>query len=98
MSKQSILQGDKKECYITGQRTNLHCHHIFRGANRKISDENGFFVYLAPWLHTTSDQGVHGKNGKELDLMLKRHCQMAYEREHTREEFIALIGRNYLDD
>jgi hypothetical protein len=92
----SILQ-DEKVCYITGQTNNLHCHHIFRGVNRKISDKNGFFVYLAGWLHNQSDHGVHGKYGQELDLMLKRHCQMAYEKEHSREEFMALIGRNYLD-
>jgi hypothetical protein len=29
--------------------------------------------------------------------MLKQHCQMAYEKEHTREDFMALIGKNYLD-
>lgn len=93
----SILQ-DEKKCYITGQTNNLHLHHIYRGVNRKISDKYGFVVYLAGWLHNQSDEGVHGKNGKELDLMLKRHCQMKFEETHSREEFMALIGRNYLDD
>lgn len=93
----SILQ-DEKKCYITGQTNNLHLHHIYRGVNRKISDKNGFVVYLAGWLHNQSDEGVHGKNGKELDLMLKRHCQMKFEETHSREEFMQLIGRNYLDD
>ena len=55
-------------------------------------------MYLAPWLHNQSNEGVHGKNGHELDLMLKRHCQMAYEKTHSREEFIKLIGRNYLEE
>ena len=92
----SILQ-DEKKCYITGQTNNLHLHHIYRGVNRKISDKLGFVVYLAGWLHNQSDDGVHGKNGKELDLMLKRHCQMKFEESHSREEFMAIIGRNYLD-
>ena len=97
MAKQSILQGDKKECYITGQTNNLHLHHIYGGTGRrKISDENGFVVYLAGWLHNQSNEGVHGKNGHELDLMLKQHCQRKYEETHSREEFIALIGKNYL--
>ena len=95
MSK-SILQTEKV-CYITGQTNNLHKHHIYAGGRRKISEREGFWVYLAPWLHNQSDEGVHGKNGHELDLMLKRHCQMAYEKEHSREEFMNLIGRNYLD-
>jgi hypothetical protein len=30
-------------------------------------------------------------------LMLKRHCQMKFEETHSREEFMSLIGRNYLD-
>ena len=94
--KKSILQ-DEQKCYITGQTNNVHYHHIYRGVNRSISDEHGFGVYLCARLHNASDDGVHGKNGHELDMMLKRHCQMAYEKEHSREEFMALIGRNYLD-
>lgn len=71
--------------------------HIFFGhANRKISEEQGFWVYLAPWLHNASADGVHGKNGRELDLLLKRHAQAKFEETHTREEFMALIGKNYL--
>lgn len=92
----SILQ-DEKVCYITGQTNNLHEHHIYAGSRRKISEREGFKVYLAGWLHNQSDEGVHGKNGKELDLMLKQHCQMKYEETHSREEFMALIGKNYLD-
>ena len=93
----SILQTEKV-CYITGQTNNLHKHHIYFGnPGRQISEREGFWVYLAPWLHNQSNEGVHGKNGHELDLMLKRHCQMAYEKTHSREEFMALIGRNYLD-
>lgn len=92
----SILQ-DEKVCYITGQTNNLHKHHIFAGGRRKISEREGFVVYLCARLHNQSDDGVHGKNGHELDLMLKRHCQMKYEETHSREEFMALIGKNYLD-
>ena len=70
---------------------------VFFGTGlRQISEEHGFVVYLAGWLHNQSNEGVHGKNGRELDLMLKRHCQMAYEKEHSREDFIDLIGRSYL--
>jgi hypothetical protein len=93
----SILQ-DEKVCYITGQTNNLHKHHIYFGnPGRRISEENGFWVYLAGWLHNQSEHGVHGKYGHELDLLLKTHCQMAYEKEHSREEFMRLIGKNYLD-
>ena len=95
MAKISILQGTKKECYFTGRTDRLHLHHIYRGVGRrKISDENGFVVWLIPELHNASKDGVHFN--RELDLKLKRECQVAYEREHSREEFINLIGKSYL--
>lgn len=90
----SILQ-DNKECYVTGVTRYLHKHHIYGGANRSISEKNGFYVYLTPHWHNMSDKGVHFN--KELDLRLKMECQRKYEETHTRAEFMALIGRNYLD-
>lgn len=95
MSGKSILQGDKKECYITGRTDNLHLHHIYFGTGlRKISDENGFVVWLTAEYHNMSNKGVHFN--RELDLKLKRDCQRKYEETHTREEFRNLIGRSYL--
>ena len=92
----SIMQTEKK-CYITGETRNLHKHHIFYGnANRQISEDNGFWVYLVGRLHNLSDEGVHGKNGRELDIRLKTECQAKFEETHTRAEFMALIGKNYL--
>lgn len=91
----SILQ-DTKECFFTGRTDNLHLHHIFFGHGlRKISDDNGFTVYLTGEMHNQSNQGVHFNIG--LDLFLKKVCQAEYEKTHTREEFMQLIGRNYLD-
>lgn len=79
----SILQGKEKYCYITG--------------NRKISDKYGFWCYLIPELHNCSAQGVHGRDGAELDRRLKAECQRKFEEKHSREEFMKIIGRNYLD-
>ena len=56
----------------------------------------GFWVYLRHDWHE-AEYGVHGRDGHELDLRLKRECQREYETTHSREEFMALIGRNYLD-
>jgi hypothetical protein len=49
------------------------------------------------YIHHRGTYGVHGKYGHQLDLQLKQHCQREFEKTHTREEFIKLIGRNYLD-
>lgn len=90
----SILQ-DEKVCYITGSQTHLHKHHVFFGnGNRKISEENGFWVWLRADWHNLSDYGVHFN--KTLDLSLKQACQRKYEETHSRAEFMALIGKNYL--
>jgi len=97
----SILQ-DEPECYVTRKRLGtkavggLQVHHIYFGRNRQISDRNGFWVWLLPYWHTGSMYGVHGKYGADLDLELKQDCQRKFEETHTREEFMKLIGRNYL--
>jgi len=95
----SILQGKGKRCYLSDQEgVPLEKHHIYYGsALRKISDRCGFWVWLTPELHRGT-YGVHGREGHNLDLLLKRDCQRAYEEENTRESFMKLIGRNYLDD
>lgn len=90
----SIMQGNK-ECYLTGETWRLHKHHIFFGSGRrKVSEQNGFWCYLTPELHNMSNNGVHFN--RELDLQLKQECQKRYEETHTREDFMDLIGRNYL--
>ena len=90
----SILQSEK-ECYFCHTTFNLHCHHVFGGtANRKISEENGFKVWLCNEHHNTSNNSVHFN--REMDLELKRLYQEEYEKSHTRSEFITLIGKSYL--
>ena len=91
----SILQ-NKKESYISGQTYELEEHHIYFGTGkRKISEKNGFKVWLTYSEHRGT-YGVHGKYGHDLDLKLKQECQKEYEKNHTREEFIKLIGKSYL--
>ena len=94
----SIMQ-DEKKCYVTKKKPSeyvvLHKHHIYGGnPNRDISEENGFWVWLIPEYHNMSDEGVHFN--EEFDTALKQECQLKYEETHTREEFMALIGRSYL--
>lgn len=92
----SILQ-DKKECYITKSAYNLHKHHVFEGtANRKLSEEDGLWLYLRADYHNMSDYGVHFN--KELDLTLKKIAQKAWMDYYhkTKEDFIKRYGKNYL--
>lgn len=91
----SIIQKEK-ECYFCHTTTNLHEHHIYFGANRKTSEQNGFKVWLCARHHNMSNEGVHFDRAK--DIYLKQLCQSIYEQRHTREDFMALIGKNYLGD
>lgn len=92
----SIMQNEKR-CYICGLYAPVEEHHIFFGnPNRRISEENGFKVYLCQE-HHRGTIGVHGKLGHVLDIKLKQECEKKYlNKGHTIEEFINLIGKSYL--
>lgn len=92
MSK-SILQ-DEKVCYITGSTMGLDLHHCIHGSNRKKADKYGLTVYLRHDIHMMLH--AHQRPFHDLDARLKREAQEAFEREHTRAEFMAIFGRNYL--
>lgn len=90
---QSIMQSDRV-CYLCGKVCGLEIHHCLSGvANRKISEKYGLKVWLCHECHT-------GKNGAQYDpfknKLLKMDAQTAFERTHTRQEWMKLIGKNYL--
>ena len=91
----SILHSSDR-CFLCGERGQLEEHHIFFGnPGRKISEKHGFKIRLCPYCHRLNPNAPH--RNRTTDLELKRICQKAYEEQgNTREEFIALIGRNYL--
>ena len=91
----SIMQ-DTKECYVTHRTDGLQLHHIYFGPNRKISDQNGFTIWLRWDRHIADSPFKTPHNDRDTDLKYKRDCQAKYEETHTREEFIALIGKSYL--
>lgn len=89
----SILQFEKK-CWFCKTPYNIHKHHIYFGANRKISEQIGAWVYLCAYHHNMSDESVHFN--RDMDLELKRLYQKKYEEDHTRDDFIGLIGKSFL--
>lgn len=89
-----ILQTRSGICYICRKRGETALHHIYGAANRWMSDENGFTVFLCPECHTESPSAVHRCH--ETDVWLKARCQRVYEKKHTRADFMRLVGKNYL--
>ena len=89
----SIIQ-ERKECYFCGKLTNLERHHVFGGvANRPISEKYGLTVWLCHNCHTGQDGAQYDKM---KNLRLKQDAQFAFERNHSRSEWMKLIGKNYL--
>lgn len=99
----SILHQEPGICYLCarlhGNYTHhraLHKHHAYGGANRRISEENGFWVNLCWQHHTYGEEAVH-ENDKNMRL-IQRDVQREYEKTHTRQQFMTLIGRSYLEE
>lgn len=91
----SLLTDNMKRCYLTGETTNIHIHEVFFGsANRKKSIEWGCCVPLTGKLHNQSNEGVHFN--KNLDLMLKREMQKAFEKKYSHDQFMKVFNKNYL--
>ena len=90
---ESIIQKEK-QCLVCHTTVGLHKHHVYYGPLRQISEKNGLTVWLCGRHHNLSDHGVHFD--RELDMEIKILGQRAFEKDHSREDFIKLIGRNYL--
>ena len=85
----SILTNNLKICYVCGKKKE-HIHEIYKGSNRQVSIRNGFCLPLCNDCHTRTENDI------EFLRSLQIECQKAFEKIHTREEFMKLTGRNYL--
>lgn len=93
----SILQNEKR-CFITGYKgAGLHKHHVFGAYNRRLSEMYGLWVWLRWDYHIADSPHRTPHNDSEVDLMLKRTAQRKFEETHTRQEFMLIFGRNYLE-
>lgn len=64
----------------------LDPHEIYGGSNRKRSIKYKFIKLLCRKCHSN----------EKIINQLRKDMQKEYERSHTREEFITLIGKSYL--
>lgn len=82
-----LLEGDDR-------KKNTENHHIFFGPNRERSEEYGFTTRLCQEHHRNGPAAVH--TNAEVCRILQRECQKEFEKAHSREEFVRIIGKNYL--
>ena len=93
MSK-SILQEDNEICFLCGRWGASEWHHIFGGANRKLSEQYGLKVRLDHNCHNEPPNGVH-YNKKNMDA-LRKIGQQAFEKTYPDLDFRKIFGVNYL--
>lgn len=92
---------DERRCFICQRNRHaggLERHHIFQGRGRRqLSEKYGLVVYLCHYCHNEKPFGVH--HNKQTAALLHRYGQEKAMREQgwTKEEFIAIFGKNYLD-
>lgn len=98
MPKESIIKSGKY-CFFCGVTCQLERHHVFMAFNRNKAEEDGLWVYLCPECHRGTN-GVHGKNGHEKDIALKKAGQYAYMKVYgaTVEGFRNRYHKSYLGD
>lgn len=99
--RDSIIQPKDGGCYLCER---LHSdygiketeeHHVYFGRGRReISEAEGFKVYLCRAHHRDGPEAVHRDHG--TCLLVQQDVQRFYEKTHSRREFVALIGKNYL--
>lgn len=88
-NRKSILTDNLDYCYICNDyRTELH--EIYGGSNRKVSMENNFVIPICSHCHR------YITDNPKMSETLKKNCQKEFEKEHTREDFLKIIGRSYL--
>lgn len=83
--KNIIKKGICQNCKQYSNR--LDPHEVFGGSNRQRSIKYGFVKLICRKCHD---------NEEEIEKM-RKETQQEYEKNHTREEFIQLIGKSYLN-
>lgn len=93
---ESIIDG-KKKCYLCGREGDLQLHHALHGgANRRLADEDGLWVWLCHRCHM--DLHDRGEGDKELQALAeKKWIEWNYpnDPEKGQEEFIKRYGKSY---
>lgn len=82
--KDIVKEGICEFCNIYSKR--LDPHEIYGGSNRKRSIQHKFVKLICSECHSN----------EAIINQLRIDTQKEYEKNHTREEFIKLIGKSYL--
>lgn len=89
-NRYSIFTNDFTKCYHCHRKLKddekFDLHEVYGGSNRTRSIKNGLVVPLCRICHSNED----------IINKLRIQLQKEYEKTHTREEFIKIIGKSYI--
>ena len=80
-------------CLICSSNHLVEYHHVIHGNGKRKACETEYSVIPLCWECHKGNYGVHGKDGRELDLKLKKHLQEKYFKTgHTEAKVRELMG------
>lgn len=82
--KNRVKEGKCDYCQM--EKKHLDPHEVYGGSNRKRSILNNFVKMLCRECHSS----------EEIINQLRIDTQKEFEKTHTREEFIKIIGKSYI--
>ena len=90
---QAVMERSKGLCEICHSSFMAEKHHIIKGRGKRKVHETVESIIVLCWEHHYGTYGVHGREGKELDLRLKIQLQDKYFRQgYSEDEIRKLMG------
>ena len=87
---------EEKRCFICGSYQWIEIHHVFGGANRKLSEKYGLKVPLCHYCHNEPPNGVHFNKKNMRKLQAYAQAKAMWHFRWSIDDFRAIFGRNYL--
>lgn len=88
----AVLERSKGLCEVC-QRPGQHLHHIIHGNGKRKQCETIESVINLCWSCHQGTKGVHGRDGRKLDLRLKLKLQETYTKQgHPEDEIRRMMG------
>jgi hypothetical protein len=93
-----VFERSEGLCEVTGGNNMVQLHHIFFGSGRRALCESVETCIMLSWDMHEGTCGVHGREGHELDIRLKKMAtQKLLDIGWSKEKIMKKVGRWYLD-
>ena len=92
MATESIIKTEPGVCLLCGKHGQTQKHHLMSGAaNRRLSEEDGLFIYVCPMCH----EMIH--RFPEINRTTKQFAEKVWRDYYgkSKEEFIKRYGKSF---